>query len=114
MPLALLQLVVEVAALRAVADAHLLAVGAHSAAAIGWQLAHGLAARNRISPKPADTNLGSCPSKCVLQTPVDPVQPGEHEDTVTDAVIHGVEEGAFSLPHAEEEENVFSFPAGFD
>ena len=44
---AALQLALEVAAVRAVADAHLLSLGAQSAAALGWQLAKQVARQGR-------------------------------------------------------------------
>ena len=55
--LATLQIAIEAAAVRAVADAHLLAIGAHSAAALGWQLARRLAASARSAVSSTSLDL---------------------------------------------------------
>ena len=99
-PLSALQLTIEAAALRAVADAHLLAVGAHSAAALGWQLARQVAARSR-----GDTQMcRACPEEAA----------GDLEQQASpEADLAGKLQGvgvADTQQPEEEEDNIFSFP----
>ena len=99
MPLSALQLAIEVAALRAVADAHLLAVGAHSAAALGWQLARQVAAKSRGNLQTCRACPDLAPGDLGQQASVGADPAGELQDA---------EEADAHQP--EEEEYVFSFP----
>ena len=107
---AALQLIAEAAAMRAVADTYLLAVGAQSAAALGWNLARACARKRKQVPDPDMPTAQQQPNLAGRGSAPEEI-PCEDADLFAQAA-HA--EQSAQMRVVDEEGSVFSFPAELD